>query len=69
MFDEKILIGMMQEYENKLLEYMTPEEYNAWALEVAKISFIADSMTLPEGDFKTFIFDNLDKIMEDPDES
>ena len=49
-------------YEAKLQEYMTMDEYMAFAQEVAKLTFFAEVNESPSEEFKKMVFDNWDFI-------
>lgn len=60
--NEKAYLEMLREYEKKLKEYMTEEEYQAFATMIAKKVFFAEVMASPNKEFKDMVFDNWDWI-------
>lgn len=57
------LMTMLRMYEEKLSEYMTEEERSRFARKVAKKAFREEVDSMEDGEFKTFIIDNIDTIM------
>ena len=62
--NEKYLTFVLKQYENKLKEYMTDEEYFEFATEVSREGFKMEVESLEEGEFKNLILENFNKIVE-----
>lgn len=60
-------IYMMKRFDEKLRELMTPEDYTAWSIDVAKGMFYAEIDESPESEFKDFVLKNWEKITDDFD--
>ena len=50
--------------EEKLIKLMGPEEYSEFAKAIAKEAFKAEINGMADGDFKTFVIENIDQITE-----
>lgn len=71
--NEKIMIDMLLMYEEELKHYMTEEEYNDFAEQVAKSCFLKSVKRLPDKSipdkmFKKFCLNNFDTITASDDE-
>lgn len=60
--DDESLMIILKRYEEKLKEYMTPEEFSEFTTQVAKESFFSELTRLPDGAFKDFAIDNFQHI-------
>ena len=61
---EKYYTFVLKQYENKLKEYMTDDEYFEFATEVSKKGFKMEVESLEESEFKNMILENFNKIVE-----
>ena len=61
---EKALIRIMKAYEDKLLEFMDPEDYTEWSTKVAKDVFMLTVQEWP-GELKEFTLEHLDEIFSE----
>lgn len=59
---EKTVHRILKMYEEKLREYMSPQEYRQFSERVARMTFAADVMESPNEDFKRMVFENWDAI-------
>lgn len=59
---EKALIRIMKAYEDKLLEFMDPEDYTEWSTKVAKDVFMLTVQEWPDS-LKEFTLEHLDQIL------
>lgn len=59
------IIALNKAYDKKLQELMTEEEYNAFARETVKQMFLAEIMASPDEEFKKFVTENFEEIIED----
>lgn len=50
------------EQEDKLQEIMTAKDYYEWSKEMARKMFIRDMESMPDSDFKDFVFEHLDEV-------
>ena len=60
--NEESLIQTLSMYEKKLKEYMTDEEYRAFATQCAKTVFLAEILAMPDCDFKDCALNNWNEI-------
>ena len=63
--NEKYLLLMMKRMEEKLLEYMSAEEYTEFSKEIAKESFRLEVNDMEDSDFKFFVTEHFDQIVSD----
>lgn len=61
------LKAVMDAYDKKLKEVLSEEEYKAFTKETAKQLFLAEVMACPNEDFKKFVTENFDSIIEGGD--
>lgn len=66
--NEKIMIDMLQMYEEELKHYMSEEEYMEFSEQVAKRCFLKSVKRIPNKEFKHFIMENFDTITSSDDE-
>ena len=50
--NEKELMFFLKETDAKLQEYMSKEDYAAWAVDQGRRAYIESVINLPEGEFK-----------------
>lgn len=62
MSEERYMIHCLNEYEKKLKEFMSEEEYTKFAIKVVKDGFKKEVLSMPEGDFKNFCIENFESI-------
>lgn len=62
MKDEERLKFVANEYEKKLRELMTEEDFMAFATDVARRAFRKEIEQSPSEEFKKMVFDNWDEI-------
>lgn len=60
--NEKTMIDMLQMYEEELKHYMSEEEYNDFAEQVAKSCFLKSVKRIHNKSFRKNILDNFDVI-------
>ena len=63
--NESVLLFMLKAFESKLKEFMSPADFRAFSAQVARDAFRAGVEGMADGEFKTFILDNFDKITGD----
>lgn len=66
--NEKTMIDMLQMYEEELKHYMSEEEYNEFAEQVAKSCFLKSVKRIHNKPFRKTILDNFDVITGSDDE-
>lgn len=69
MNNEEQLTFILKKYEAQLKKLMGEKGYKAFETKVAKDLFIEQMKKHPNRDFQDFVFDNLDKILEDDDKN
>lgn len=62
MFSEEFYMYVIKEYERKLKEYMSEDEYTRFSIWVSKNGFRQEVENMEDGEFKNFILENFDTI-------
>lgn len=61
--NEKTMLALIEIYDKKLKELMSPDDYTAWSIETARKIFKIEIDGMAPSEFKDFVRGNLDKII------
>lgn len=61
--NEKTMLALIEIYDKKLKELMSPDDYTAWSIETAQQIFKIEIDGMAPSEFKDFVHQNLDKII------